>query len=356
LTGQLLPDSELHSELVSFAKHGNVLVMTETGSNLYSKDFLPCTDRMVFNFDEEACKAFQPDVLITIGTNIVSKKIKQILTQYPPKKHWHIDPSGEAIDTFKCLSDTYPMNPSEFLGRLNQVKEKTSSYKSLFHQKEKENLEKHTEFMRICAYSDLKVFEKILSSIPSREMVQMGNSSVIRYIQLFNQRADLNYFANRGTSGIDGCTSTAIGAALGSGKNCTFISGDIAFFYDSNALWNKYIPENFKIILINNGGGGIFRIIPGPSSTGAMEEYFEAQHNLDASHLAKMFGLSYFSAKDLSELDKGLNTLYLNEKPAILEIFTPREENDKILKAYFKCLKQAKEQLSNGEQPKSTRI
>ncbi|MEM7162710.1 MAG: 2-succinyl-5-enolpyruvyl-6-hydroxy-3-cyclohexene-1-carboxylic-acid synthase [Bacteroidota bacterium] len=356
LTGQLSPDSKLNKELAQFAQRENVLVMTETGSNLFSEDFLPCTDRMVFNFDEADCLNFQPDLVITIGTNIVSKKIKQVIKKHPPKTHWHIDPSGDRIDTFGCLSACYPMHPSEFVRQLNTMEEETSNYKTLFHQKEKENIEKAEEYLRICPYSDLSVFDAILKAIPENQMLQMGNSSVVRYIQLFNQRADLIYFANRGTSGIDGCTSTAIGAALESGKATTFISGDIAFFYDSNALWNKYIPKGFKIILINNGGGGIFRIIPGPSKTGAMEEYFEAQHNLNAEHLAKMYGLRYFSAEDMHSVANGLNALYSDEKPAILEIFTPREENDTILKAYFKCLKQAKKASSTGALPKNTQI
>lgn len=146
-------------------------------------------------------------------------------------------------------------------------------------------------------------------------------------------------FCNRGTSGIDGSTSTAIGAALASKRPTVLITGDISFFYDSNALWNNYIPNDFKIILINNGGGGIFRILPGHEETTVFNTFFETSHCLTAEQLAKMYGFEYSFASDETTLLDSLDVLYAqNDKPSILEIFTPTLENDKILLQYFKEL------------------
>jgi 2-succinyl-5-enolpyruvyl-6-hydroxy-3-cyclohexene-1-carboxylate synthase len=117
------------------------------------------------------------------------------------------------------------------------------------------------------------------------------------------------------------------------------ITGDIGFLYDSNALWNNYIPSNFKIILINNGGGGIFRILPGHEETETFNTYFETSHQLNASHLAKMYGLDYFKATDETSLDQQFSVfLAQNEKPSILEIFTPEKVNDLVLLEFFKEL------------------
>jgi 2-succinyl-5-enolpyruvyl-6-hydroxy-3-cyclohexene-1-carboxylate synthase len=149
----------------------------------------------------------------------------------------------------------------------------------------------------------------------------------------------IEVFCNRGTSGIDGSTSTAIGAAVANGKLTVFMGGDIGFFYDSNALWNTYIPKDFKIILINNGGGGIFRILPGHNETPVFNTFFETTHHLTAEHLAKMYGLVYSKATDAASLDEAIANLFQqNEKPQLLEIFTPTVENDKILLQYFKEL------------------
>ena len=121
-------------------------------------------------------------------------------------------------------------------------------------------------------------------------------------------------------------------------KPTFFITGDISFFYDSNALWNNYIPKNFKIILINNSGGGIFRILPGHQETEVFNTFFETSHHLNALHLAKMFGFNYFKANDEFSLKNNWHKfLSQNDIPSILEIFTPEKINDKILKNYFKC-------------------
>jgi 2-succinyl-5-enolpyruvyl-6-hydroxy-3-cyclohexene-1-carboxylate synthase len=170
-------------------------------------------------------------------------------------------------------------------------------------------------------------------------MLQLGNSSTIRYAQLFDINPSIQVFCNRGTSGIDGSTSTAIGAAVANEKQTVLITGDISFLYDSNALWNEYIPKNFKIILINNGGGGIFRILPGHEETPVFNKFFETSHCHTAEHLAKMYGFDYSIASNEASLESSLLALYTqNETPSILEIFTPTRDNDSVLLNYFKEL------------------
>ena len=113
----------------------------------------------------------------------------------------------------------------------------------------------------------------------------------------------------------------------------------LSFFYDSNALWNPQIPVNFRLIFINNSGGGIFKIIPGPSTTNATA-YFETPHCLTAEHLCAMHGFEYQVAASTAQVEKELNGFYdSSEKPKILEIFTPSAKNDLVLKEYFKYIK-----------------
>jgi hypothetical protein len=103
-------------------------------------------------------------------------------------------------------------------------------------------------------------------------------------------------FANRGTSGIDGCTSTAVGAALQTERIVTLITGDVAFFYDRNGLWHNYLPPNLRVVLLNNHGGGIFRLIDGPAGQPELEEYFETRQPLRADRAAESSGSSTFPA------------------------------------------------------------
>ena len=171
--------------------------------------------------------------------------------------------------------------------------------------------------------------------------MHLGNSTPVRYSQLFGSLPSFTYFSNRGVSGIDGQVSTAAGAAFVSSEINTIVTGDLGFFYDSNALMNHYLKPNFRIILINNSGGGIFRFIEGPAATTHLEKFFEVKHNWKAEKIAECFGLNYFKAENMTELNDAFSNFYdqKNNQPSLLEIFTPAETNALILKNYFKFLK-----------------
>ena len=155
-------------------------------------------------------------------------------------------------------------------------------------------------------------------------------------MQLFEFHPSIELYCNRGTSGIDGSTSTAVGASVVSKRPTLLITGDLSFFYDINGLWNTSIPDDFKIIVINNGGGGIFRILPGNDNSPLFETYFETKHQRTAKALAKDFGFSYSMANSTHTLVEALAHFFdAADGPKLLEIFTPSSENDKILLSYF---------------------
>ena len=139
-------------------------------------------------------------------------------------------------------------------------------------------------------------------------------------------------------SGIDGCTSTAAGAALDAGDNTFLLTGDIAFFYDQNGLWHDHRSPRLKIIVINNGGGGIFRFIEGPDTTGHLD-LFETPHHLTARHVAALHDIRYHEATDEASLTEKIRTISSTAGPVILEVFTPREKNGEVLREYFRKLK-----------------
>ena len=339
LIGENKPNSIEQKWIDKLATYPSVVVMTESTSNLHHPNFITNIDTLITPFSQKEFLRLQPRILITFGGMIVSKRIKAFLRKYKPKHHWHID-EHRAYDTFGILTKHFKVHPNQFFKQfLPFAKAVPSDYASYFKSVKLLRQEKHKQYLAKSLFSDLKVFEKVLPSLPENSQLQISNSAAIRYAQLFDFPSSIEVFCNRGTSGIDGSTSTAIGAAVGSEKPTVLITGDIGFLYDSNALWNNYIPKNFKIILINNGGGGIFRILPGHQETVTFNTFFETSHCLTAEHLAKMYQLDYFSASDEKTLDKGLKSLYnQNGKPAILEVFTPTRENDKILNQYFREL------------------
>lgn len=339
LVGVNAPNT-IDAEIINYlAADPSVVVMTETTSNLHHDTFLNSIDTIITPFTPQDFEDWKPEVLLTFGGMVVSKRVKAWLRKYKPQQHWHIDPL-RAYDTYGALTKHFTVTPniffSSFLPLVSQVE---SNYKKIAIELNAFRKVKHDAYQEKIPFSDHKAFGHIFPSLPDDSQLQISNSSAIRYAQLFDIKASVEVFCNRGTSGIDGSTSTAVGAAVASGKQTVMLTGDVSFLYDSNALWNNYIPESFRIVLINNAGGGIFRILPGHNETPVFNTFFETTHNLTAEHLAKMFGFDYITATDEASLLEGLDGFYASSsKPKILEVFTPMQENDRILLQYFKVL------------------
>ncbi len=337
LVGVLSPNSIEKKYLDYLAKDESILVLTETTSNIHHDNFIPSIDKLIGAITDKEFKALQPDLLLTMGGMVISKKIKKFLRKYKPKKHWHVG-VNRANDTFFSLNKFFKMPENLFFNSFfKHTKPTTSNYRNYWLNAMRVRREKHSLYMNFIDFCDFKVFDIILKSVPEYAQLQVGNSSAIRYTQLFDLNETVNVFCNRGTSGIDGSTSTAIGASI-INKNLTTIciTGDLSFFYDSNALWNNYIPNNFRIILINNQGGGIFRILPGHKNTDNFDVFFETKHKLTAKQLCEMYEIKYDKAVSEKELVIGLETFYEeSDRPKLLEVFTPSRINDAILLNYF---------------------
>lgn len=339
LVGELFPYT-IEEKIVNFlAADPSVVVFTEKTSNLHHSSFVSNIDTIITPFTTEDFEKFQPELLVTFGGMVVSKRIKAFLRKFQPQNHWHIDPL-RAYDTYGCLTNHFTVSPELFFnGLIKKAVLAESTYKAEIIQIQEQRTQKHQEYVNAIPFSDFKVFDVLSQKLAGKMQLQVSNSSAIRYLQLVDIHSEIQVFCNRGTSGIDGSTSTAIGAATATELPTVLLTGDISFFYDSNALWNNYIPQNFKIIVINNGGGGIFRILPGHKETPTFNRYFETSHQLTAEHLAAMYGFEYQKATNEVDFASGLEQiLRQNNQPQILEVFTPEKENDSILKDYFKKL------------------
>lgn len=340
LVGVNPPNAIEASVLESLAQFPSVIVLTETTSNLNHEKFFSSIDQFIAPLTDSELLDLKPDVLITFGGLIVSKKIKAFLRASRLKNHWHIDPLN-ALDTFFGLKQHFKCSANTFFKQLLAHSPKQDSdYFEIWYKKRCDQLLKHQDYIDRIPFSDFKAFEIILGHIPTNYMIQSGNSSTIRYLQLFKLDPSWSIFCNRGTSGIDGSTSTAVGAAVVAKRPTLLITGDLSFFYDSNGLWNQYIPSSFRILLINNKGGGIFRILPGHKDKSYFSTYFETNHQLSAKNLASHFGFEYQHASDQDELHSELSTFFeTSDSPKLLEIATPSKENDTILLSYFEALK-----------------
>lgn len=330
---------ELQMQLAQLVKNHSAVVLTEVNSNLHHEKFFPYIDRYIFNFTEEDYRTYAPDLLITIGQNVVSKKVKQFLRKAAPKNHWHIDEAWHP-DTFFVLNEKIESRPEAFFSQLlKHITPEPQAYYNLWDVlRDKKDL-KHQEYCLKTSFSDFKFFEILSDKIPENVQLHFSNSSAIRYAQLFEYKKN-HIHCNRGTSGIDGSTSTAMGFAMRQQQQTVLVTGDVSFFYDINGLWNPYIPPYTRIIIFNNAGGEIFKFIPGPDTTNALEEFILTRHHHNAEYLAKHFGFSYSKADDEDILIRILDNFFKPDaKPKILEVDTTAVENAAVLKAYFEFLK-----------------
>lgn len=314
----------------------NTVVLTETTGDLVADGFVSCIDRTLELIDKKNPVDFVPDLVVAIGHSVISKKIKHLFRAHKPKEFWSVS-EGMNENLFDLDSYEKMKDENEFLALISSqgvtpVSENdfATSWRRINQLAE----DAHTDFLRTAPFSDLKTFEFLTENLPSCNL-QMGNSSVVRYIQLFNQRKDIRYNGNRGVSGIEGCTSTALGAHMVT-NNSILISGDISFFYDSNAFWNGHVLPNFKVIVLNNGEGNIFKIIPHPKKDEVSLPYFTTPHQTSIRKFCDLYNLKHYKATNLKELSDNFTPfIEQNDQPSVLEIDTSKEENDTILTNYF---------------------
>ncbi|WP_419869436.1 2-succinyl-5-enolpyruvyl-6-hydroxy-3-cyclohexene-1-carboxylic-acid synthase [Chryseobacterium sp. CT-SW4] len=331
---------ELETQLSQLVKNHSVVVLCEANSNLYHEKFFKHIDRYIYNFTEEDWKAYAPDLLITVGQNVVSKKVKQFLRKAHPKQHWHIDPVWQP-DTYFSLTQKIEAKPEVFFSKLLKfINLEPRPYYNLWDVLRDKKDAKHEQFLNKAEFSDFYFFNKVSQSIPDNYSIHVSNSSAIRYAQLFDF-GNKKIYCNRGTSGIDGSTSTAMGYAIKNPDPTLLITGDLSFFYDINGLWNQYIPPFTRIIIFNNGEGNIFKIIPGPGNANpnTLKEFIATRHHRNAELLAKHFGFLYIKVSDDITLDRVLENFFKPDaQPKIMEVDTADKNSEDVLKEYFASL------------------
>ena len=280
--------------------------------------------------DEE----YVPDFVLYIGGSIVSKRLKRFLRK--AKETWVVNNTGEIADTFMNLTHVFQgdgeavadhirfmmvMEPHPFIQKwddlLARIRLQAESYEP--------------------AYSELAAVKYFEHYVGDAE-VHYANSSAIRLANSFAQHP---VWCNRGVNGIEGSLSTAAGFSCVADKRVYCVIGDLSFFYDQNALWNQNLQGNFRILLLNNGCGGIFNMLPGLEQSPARDQYVAAAHHTSAEGICQQNDIVYISASDMPQLHAGIDTL-LNiesDRPVLLEVFTDPYDDEQTLKDYYKTFK-----------------
>jgi len=304
VAGQQTPDPVTTHALSEFQKKHDVPIVHDIISNLHEVDgTLQHSDLFLGQAADNLKEMLRPDLLITFGQSLISKNLKLFLRKYPARSHWHIQPSGPVTDTFQNLSDVFYTSPHAFLQFVTSMEtsatfegQKQKNYYKLWEVEERRTMRVLQEFFTQPELSELSMVKILIEHLPDNVNLHLANSMSVRYanfIGLTANRKGIHVFSNRGTSGIDGSTSTAVGHSLVSRRPNFLITGDLAFFYDRNAFWHNYELSNLRILLLNNHGGLIFDVLEGPSSIPEAKEYFITRQALTARKLCEEFGFDY---------------------------------------------------------------
>lgn len=351
--GQHVQDQELAVLVSKISQEQQIPVVADVISNMHPvADAIKHADVLLAQNDEEVLKKLQPELLITFGLSVMSKNLKLFLRKYQPLQHWHIQPAGTAADTFQALTQVIHSSPTSFFQQMS-VEETPSAEQQTFYQSWQQQESHSDSFVNelfdaghegMDQPSEFQAVREVLTHLPDGSNLYVANSMAVRYANLTglnSQQQRVEVFANRGTSGIDGSNSTAVGSALASGKLTVLLTGDLAFFYDRNAFWHNYALPNLRIILLNNHGGGIFRMIDGPARQPELEEYFVTRQALQAENTARDFGIEYQqislqSQREVSQLREVLPE-FMSRKGKhvrLLEIMTDADVNTRIFREY----------------------
>lgn len=337
LGGFSLPCDKLQQNLETICQYKNgIIVVAEQLSNVRpGRKIINCAERLFSSITEDEAELFKPELLITFGGSLVSKSAKLFFRKHKPDFHFNVNFSDVLADTFGALSHQIEMSMQDFTASAaKQVKANCNRrdnnpedlFANLFTERNHALELKFGAEHKTSGWSEREIFNILIKSLPDNSDLHLSNGLSVRLGQFFSSKKDIRYFANRGTSGIDGSTSTAAGFAAKKAQTSDFsfttlITGDLSFLYDSNALWNKHLPDKFKIIVINNNGGGIFRNMKGPSDLEEMREYFETPHSVNIAQLACAYGVNYAKATDKESLNEALTKVYSSEsKCSVLEI------------------------------------
>ena len=289
--------------------------------------------------DEAVClvgddERYVPDFVLYIGGSIVSKRLKRFLRK--AKETWIINETGEVTDTFMNLTHIVQgdseavadhirfmlvTEPHPFVqlwdDLLARVRQQSDSYEPAYSQ-----------------MAAVKYFESRVGDA----CVHYANSTAIR---LANSFAKHPVWCNRGVNGIEGSLSTAAGFSVVSDEKVYCVIGDLSFFYDQNALWNQNLRGNLRVLLLNNGRGGIFNLLPGLEQSPARDRYVSAEHHTTAEGICRQNDIVYLRADGPQELQQAIDTLlYIeSDRPVLLEVITTPEEDERVFRDYYKMFR-----------------
>lgn len=342
VAGFCLPDHLLDKAVRTFSSFPNVVVMAETLANLHDpQQMSTMIDSVLCDMSDKEKEMMRPDLVISFGGALVSRMLKQYLRDNPPTYHWSLGYSNYFCDCFKTMTHKIEIAPASFLKQLSGMMRKSkvdikSNYALQWKELRVRSRSLERKYIQSAPWSDIKAIDYIFRNYKFDNLF-VSNGTAVRYSQLISHNCHAEY-CNRGVSGIDGSTSTAVGGAWAYKGSTCLISGDMSWLYDSGASALNWLPWDMRMIVVDNSGGGIFRFIKSTSNIPreTRDRYFCIEGLPDVADIASAYSIETFEAEDMEQLKNGVEWLEeVSDFVRMLIVRTPVEDSAKILSGYF---------------------
>lgn len=344
--GGMCPDNQLSKAIARLSGNGNVVIMAEETANLNGvANRMKCIDPL-FAYIGNDRRRYYPDVVIYAGGSIVSRSLKEFLRE-AGSECFRVGMDDNLTDTFMNLSGVFTLRPADFFRTLASAIvpyiSEDNGFCSRWNRASEAAVRYAESEISKMEWCDFSAVSRILSAAPESFNLQVSNGMALRYAMNLPLRKFHRFDANRGVSGIDGCSSTALGATIASGRTTLFLSGDMCAQYDAAAFSSGLLSPRFKMVVTGNGNGGIFHIIRATRNLPEVNTLISPAVTFPAKKLAEAYGLKYFEASSFEELDSVLyGFIRCDDAPALLYIDTSEADSAAIYLNFIRKIKNKK--------------
>lgn len=347
IAGFMAPNAELNKALSLFSTLPGVAIAAETLSNLHLRNHCYDIDTLLGGLPEKDKTGLEPDLVIQIGGAPVSRMIKDFCRNITELEVWTLSDTEPGADCLQGLACHIRIPPAFFFKalyhRLNRIYRKnkvnlsaeTKDFSNLWESLRIKQYTAKERFVESLGWCELQAFREILGSLPGNYNLFLSNGTPVRYGQLFARTVPHASYSNRGVSGIEGTTATASGCAVAYKGPTLLITGDMSFGYAPEVLGLPFIPDRFKIIVINNKGGGIFRFIPSTCHLECRESHFCADPGVPIEAVARSHGWDYIRVCTAEDLVDRFFTFIHTSNKSLMEIMIPEEYSADALRKYM---------------------
>lgn len=326
---------ELDAAVSKFCEMTDAIILTDKLSNLHNKYAILNTTVTLGVLTRDETISLHPDIVISVGGNyIFNNEIKWFAKG---AQNWQVGKEDKVIDPFRNLTEIFEMSETFFFSKFIEFADvhNKGAYKDEWLSISRQPSIPEPE------YNELYAIGSLLKQLPQNVDLQLANSLTIRMSHMFDVHPSIRVNCNRGVNGIDGSMSTAVGFGADNDRLTFYITGDLSFFYDMNSLWIRHLSPKMRIMLINNGGGGVMYAPLNDEKRKTLPTHVAAGHSLSAKGWVESLGFKYIAANSKEEVDAGVKEL-LNDRadrPVFMEVFSVINPNDiNAMKDYYSTM------------------